>query len=451
MGALRKRVFTALLAVIMPACFAGCMRIAAEDLYSLPQLSEQYLRLQGHINAVLNSGAEFSPPTGGPNRQSVQMKDLNGNGVDEVIAFFSVPGEGVLRILIFEMVDGDYTVACVIEGFGTTIDSVRYASMNGGGFMQIIVGWEMSAGLKNMSIYAIDDFESVWLTGAEFSSLTVFDMNGDGFDDVIVLRPPMQESGAVAEVFSLAQDGTISRAETRLSGGIEAISRVLTGYLIDGVPAIFVESEGKFLKGSLVTDICTYRDGLFSNISCVGPGGVSEATVRPRTPRVHSSDINKDGVIKVPMPWLMRAQSETEYYAIDWYGYSSGGSSRLLLTTYNNDFDEWYLTLPFDWRGNVSVRREDAVSGERTVVFSYIAGEDEPFEDFLKIYKLSGDKAAERVALPGRILLKEEGAAIYAFELLAEPNSFGLTFDESVISRNFKLIYSDWLSAGQPE
>jgi hypothetical protein len=296
----------------------------------------------------------------------------------------------------------------------------------------------MGAALKYMSIYSIKDFHAVFLDGAEFEGITVYDLNGDGNDDIVVLRLPTQETGAVAEVFTLMPDGEIIKEEARLSNGIGTISRVLTGKLIDGVPAIFVESEGMFENGILVTDICAFQDERFMNVS-LRASGVSEETVRER---IQSADINRDGIVKVPMPRRLHAQSESPYYAIDWYAFNIFGSSRLALTTYHNNTDEWFLILPFDWRGRVSVRRE----GERTVIFSYIAGEEGPYEDFLKIYKITGDMREERGGLPGRVTLLSEGTAVYAFELLAAPNSFGLTFDEALIKDNFRLIYSEWLT-----
>jgi len=237
-------------------------------------------------------------------------------------------------------------------------------------------------------------------------------------------------------------DGEIVKEEARLSVGIESFSRILTGKLIDGVPAIFVDSEGTFSNGSLVTDIlAVYRD-TFSNISLDITSGASETTVRHR---MACSDVNKDGIIKVPTLRLLIAQSDTEYFAIDWFAFRSSGFSSLVLTTYHNNFDEWFLILPFDWREKVSVRREDAVPGERTIIFSYFASDDEHHEDFLKIYKLSGDSAEERANNDDRQMLISEGASAYAFELLAPPDSFGLTFNETVIRENFRLIYSDWL------
>ena len=441
---IRRKIVISLLVVMTAVLLTGCLRITADELYSLPEVSEEYLRLQAQINVLLDRGAEFASPTGGPNRQAVQVIDINGTGTNEVIAFFTIPGESTLRVYVFEFIDGDYTIASIIEGVGTEIESVRYIDMDGDGTMELVIGWQMGPALKYMSIYSISDFHpQLLVSGVEYSELAAFDMSGDGTDDIIVFRLPTQETGALAEIYSLMQDGEVVKEEARLSNGIETISRILTGRMIGGSPAIFVDSEGTFDNGSLVTDVLAIHNGSFTNVSLIITSGVSEETVRHR---MASSDINKDGVIKVPALRLLIAQSETEYYAIDWYAFRSSGQSSPALTTYHNTFDEWFLILPDDWREKVSVRREDAIPGERTIIFSYFADDSGPHEDFLKIFKLSGENAEERANLDDRHLLMVEGTAVYAFELLAPPDSFGLTFNETVIRENFRLIYSEWLA-----
>ena len=440
----KKRIIIAAIIALCAVILSGCLRITADELYRLPRASDEYLKLQQQIDYVLNSGAAFSPPTGGPNRQAVQLRDLNSSGEDEVIVFFSVPGESTLAIYIFKLLDGDYVVADVIEGVGDDIESIWFVDMDGDGIYELIVGWQMGAVLKQLSIYSIVDFQHVLLASAEYERIAAHDMTGDGSGDIVIVRLPTPEMGAVAEMFSLMPDGEIVRSEAWLSDGIEMITRILTGRLIDGIPAVFVESEGRFddYGGSMVTDILIYRDGGLVNVTREMPLGISAETVRDR---MHSSDIEGSGTISVPMPRRLVAQSETLYYVTDWYAFNSRGNRRVVLTTYHNHSDGWYLVLPSDWRGRVSVRRESAIAGERSVVFSYIAGEDGPFEDFLVIHRLSGDRGRTRAALPGRTILRRDGDSIYAFELLSEPNSFGLTFDAELIIENFRLIYTDWL------
>jgi len=441
---IKRQIIISLLAMIMAVLIIGCLRITADELYSLPVISEEYLRLQAHINVILNQGAEHAPPMRGPNRQAVQLVDLNGTGTNEVIAFFSDPAESTLKVYIFELVDGDYIVADTIEGVGTEIESVRYVDLDGNGTKELVIGWQMGPALRYMSIYTLSGFHHQELVGGvEYTEMTVFDMTGDGRDDLMVFRLPTQEAGAVAEVYSLMRDGEIVKQEARLSVGIETISRIFTGRLVDNTPAVFVDSEGAFENGSLVTDILAVQNDEFTNISMTIASGVSDDNVRHR---MSSSEINKDGIIKVPALRLLIAQSETEYFAIDWYSFRVSGQRSLALTTYHNNFDEWFLILPFNWREKVSVRREDAVPGERTIIFSYYDETDGTHEDFLKIFKLSGEGAQERASLGNRRFLQADGTAAYAFELLAQPNSFGLTFTEDLIRENFRLIYSDWLT-----
>lgn len=424
-------------AAVLLSTLTGCFSITADELFSLPQASEEYLNLQVRINAVLAEGAVYAPPTSGPNRQSVQLVDLDSDGVSEALAFFRTTGEKPLKIYIYKKTEESYETAEILEGDGTALERILYADMDGDGISELVVGWQMSAALLHMGIYSIKNYESVQLKRADYTELAINDIDGDGDSDALVLRLSSAELPGEADVFSLMADGEVVSSSSRLSKGLESISHVLEGNLSDGTPAVFVEGVNN--DNNIITDIFVSRNGGIANVSASLSSGISEATIR--SIEVYSADINEDGIIEVPAPRLLEKQTETNYYVIDWNAYNGMGVSKPVFTTYHNFQDDWYLILPDDWVDRINVRREDNASGERTIVFSYLPDDSDTYEDFLNIYTLSGDNKDDRAIIPGRFRLDEDGDTIYAAELLAAAQ--GLTVNRTVIAQNFMLI-SEW-------
>ena len=423
---------------LMMTTLTGCFKISADELYSLPQPSREFLKLQERINAVLAQGAEYSPPTAGPNRQSVQLKDLDGDGINEAIAFFSTKGDRPLKIYILKQSGDSYSVFDIIEGDGNAIESIRYADLDGDKISELIVGWQASATLLHMNIYSIKGGRHLSLADDDYTEITIGDMDLDGRQDVIALRLPSSELPGQADMFSLRSDGEMTMLSARLSKGIESFTHVLKGLLSDGTPALFVEAACS--GTSVVTDILVWRTGSLFDVTLSLSSGVSEDTLRSYP--VYSADINGDGVTEVPIPRLLPvADVNTKYYVIDWYTYLQYGYKNKIFTTYHDFSDGWYLILPDTWK-NISVRRDDSVVGERTLIFSVRSALNAMPTDFLKIYTLSGDNKNDRAKLPERFVLQELGDTIYAAEILNDVD--GTYLDKAKIAALFRLLYSDW-------
>ena len=99
--------------LLMLFVLSGCMSQSGEDFYALPQLPEDYLALQKTIDRVMNTiGAEYAAPSSGDNMQTIQLQDLDGDGVREsAVAFFRVSNaEKPLKIYVFRQntVSGEY-------------------------------------------------------------------------------------------------------------------------------------------------------------------------------------------------------------------------------------------------------------------------------------------------------------------------------------------------------
>lgn len=64
--------------------------------------SEAYVNLQAKINQEKGS-AEYIAPLSGENRQTIQLVDVDGDGVQEAVAFFrDTTSENPLKIVIFK-------------------------------------------------------------------------------------------------------------------------------------------------------------------------------------------------------------------------------------------------------------------------------------------------------------------------------------------------------------
>jgi len=409
-----------------------------DELYSLPQLADEYVDLQQAIDEVLSGGAVYSAPVDGIHRQSVQLCDLNGDGTEEAVAFFSTSGEKPLKIYFFLRSEEKYETAAVIEGAGSSIESIDYVDMDGDGWMEAIVGWGMGGELKMLELYTLKGFQVASVAAADYSRYLAADMNGDGRKELIAVHRGTAEAAGGATLYSLTGDGETVSATERLSTGLDGITKLAVGALKDLSGALFVEGS---CQGGLVTDILIYENGVLKNITLDASTGVSEGTLRSSTAAFQ--DLMGDGSLLVPIPRPLPAQGETVYRALDWYGYNSRGKRTIVTTTYHNYSDSWYLIIPDSW-GEISVRREDSDLGERAVVFSFWNGEDLPVSDFLVIYTLSGENRAELASRDGRTVIRTWGETTYAAEFRLNQEDWHESPDIAWLRQNFHPIYTEW-------
>ncbi len=429
-------------AFLLLLALTGCAGATPEDLYAPPQLSERYLKLQTAINQMLASGASYAPPVAGPHRQAMQMEDLDGDGVGEVIAFFNFQGsDRPLRIYIFRQTEDGYEEAARIEGEGSGIDGISYTDMDGDGVKEIAVGWQ-TQGLNLLSVYTVNEFQVSQILSADYSEYTVCQLNPGAKSDILTLRLSPSERNGEATLYSLTADGEVVRSSARLSAGVTELLRVRSTPLVDGRDAILLES--RLGEDGYVSDILTFRDGALTNITLSEASSLSEGTLR--NPEIYCRDIDGDGVLDVPRPIAVPSVQETPYYRIEWTCYASDGAPRLTAHTYNNATDGWYFTLPEEWVEHLAVRRSGEVAGERAVIFSLVNEDGSIGPDFLAIYALTGDKRSARASSAGRFMLRSENETIYAASVLGDETVLGVQLSREFVRTRFGLIYSEWIT-----
>lgn len=461
---------------------SGCLFRPPDDLYRQPERSAGYEKLNAAIRAA-RTGLETEFGTrvedvtimAGDNTANIQLQDLDGDGLREsAVTFFRVPGiEKPIKIYIFDQLDGEYVPTGVVEGEGSAIYAINYAQINGEGRKELAVNWQISTGAYQLGVYTLDDID---LPGgdmdpeealAELRTLTrtdlmgteqlltrcsvasdgssgcrLLDMDRDSRIEVLVTR--MDSGGPVSQVELYGwEDGAItSLGVTDLSAGISALNRIRTNYLAGGYnqPALYVTST--LAEGGKVIDVVSYMDGALTNVS-MGAEGVSREVIQGYT-EVNPTDINSDVVAELPSPYQLPSYGEStssNFWLIDWAQYDQRGKRNHVLTTYHNMSDGWYLVIPESWRDQITISRNDQVTGRREVVFSHWLGEDREPVPFLSIYRMASSRSSG-LEEEGWTILREEENITYAARFHEDGWNSGL--DEMDLLERFDTIKRSW-------
>lgn len=435
--------------LLAPLALSGCMMSGSvESLYVLPQLPEEYQDLREQISAILAAGAEYAPPQSGANLPAVQMVDLDGDGLNEALAFFRVSSneERPLKICIFRAVEDSYEQVASIDGSGTSIHSIRYEDMNGDGTREIFISWQVSTEVQTLEVYALENLEPEQLVSAAYARYEVADLDNDGVKELVLLRSDNEELGtSAADFYDWNGKNLFQQTTERLSVPVAAVQAIQTGALRDGEAAIFItgRESGPDESYRTVTDILAYRQSGIANIVLSSDTGVS-TEIFPYV-GLQPLDINDDGAVEVPRPEELLTDSETEvYWQINWRSYNIAGVPETQALTYHNLTDGWYLLLPNIWNKRFTVRQENASASEHATVFYTLPDECGQNQVLFTIHTLTGNNRESLASKTGRSVLLRRGDNIYAVSFGRAYEDWPYAVDTEEIAERFKIIFTPW-------
>ena len=140
---MKKRILV-LLSLLFTLLLTGCAMRTVEEMYALPKRSEEYRELQAAIDTAMY-GMTFSSPQSGEHQQTVQMADLNGDGLDEYLVFAKGATEKPLQVLVFQQDETGRCRTLDTIGFnGQAFEQVEYVDFDDQPGKELIVGFQVS-------------------------------------------------------------------------------------------------------------------------------------------------------------------------------------------------------------------------------------------------------------------------------------------------------------------
>ena len=434
---MKKRILV-LSALLFTLLLTGCAMRTVEEMYALPKRSEEYKEIQAAIDTAMY-GMTFSSPQSGENQQTVQMADLNGDGLDEYLVFAKGATEKPLQVLVFQQDETGKCRTLDTIGFnGQAFEQVEYVDFDDQPGKELIVGFQVSDQvLRSVAVFTFRNGGAELLLMNGYTKMLPCSLSGDR-SELMVLRPGEEETERGMAVLYSYQNGQIVRSvETELSEHTARIRRIMTGRLQDGTPAVFVTSSSG--DNTIVTDVFAVKDGHFTNIAYSTEADTSIRTVLNYY--VYAEDIDSDGVLELPGLITMKPvtawREDEQKFLLRWYAMDVDGWEIDKLYTFHNYNGGWYLQLDSQWAGRMTVEQDHGS-------FNFYVW-DESYQvaiPLFSVYVFTGNDRDERASSEGRFpLYRAEGVA-YAAQLDFAAPEYGIT--EKSLQDSFRLIRQDW-------
>lgn len=436
---MKKRILLPVMLMLTALLFGGCAMRTASEMYALPRRSEEYSQLQSAIDSAM-MGMTYSAPLSGDNRQTVQMADLDGDGVEEYLIFAADNTEKPLKVLIFvQRENGECRLVETIESNGSAFEQVEYVPFDDQPGLELVIGRQVSDRvLRSVSVYKFQggSAEQQLLTG--YSRFLTCDLDENGQRELLVLRPSEVEAQRGMAVLYSYADGQIGRSvETGLSRDPSNIRRITQGALQCKTPAVFVASSVD--DSAIVTDIFALKDGKFTNITFSSEADTSIRTLRNYY--VYAEDIDEDGILELPGLISMKPVSDwkeqDQDFLLRWFSMDVDRREMDKRYTFHNFTGGWYVDMHSALATRITVdQREDAY------YFYVWDSAYEKTELLFTVYLLTGSERDEEAVTGGRFPLYRTETTAYAARLEDGAANYDIT--EEDLTARFHLIRQDW-------
>ncbi|MCD8006077.1 MAG: hypothetical protein LUF29_03740 [Oscillospiraceae bacterium] len=434
-----KRIILIILSCLL---LTGCeaFTFSVDELLTAPSISDDQEALKQALYDNVGHSVTLAYPQSGDYRSAFVIADLDGDGNDEALVFYtsssataSATGENV-RVAVFDKDSGgDWHAMYEVAGGGSSIDTVIVTDY--GNVTDIVIGYGTSVHDEStVSIYRYENGVLRSTYDGWYTTMISADIDLCGTDEVVLFK----KSGTEVSVGVIKSSDGLSyvTAERMLTSSVSAISNYVCGILYGETGALFIDITDE--DGYLLTEV-VYLVG--DTLTCLSGVDSELLWITERTGGYLSMDYDGDGVVEIPTLGLFSGYSAGSgaEYMVNWLSYSE---EELEFTVESSAYyslsDSYIFKLPSRWTNFVSVIR-DSDTGEITFVeYDRTADSLSEMTKLLSIISVSS-RSIDTYIDDGYTLVTEAESTAYLYKKLAdEDEPLLLTQDE--ISDNLYII-----------
>lgn len=363
--------------VSLSSCSGFKLFRAADSLLAPPLFYDEYEGLVELFRSQTGTNVSLCAPYDGEYRSAIIVEDFDGDDDDEaMILYRDASGDPVAKARCYESSDGEWTQAGDFTGHGNQVQSVTVRDMNGDGISEIIVSWSVSGVSvgKSLSVYHTpgNNVRFKEISNEACSVSLIEDIDGDSLDDIFLITP--NSNSAIpqksARLISFSGSSAVLKGEARVDANISNYVAVKTEKSENGSFRIFVDA----LKGErqMITELILWDKAKGKLTAPLFDESTMSTMLTHRNDPILSADINGDGILDVPSQVEIFSSGDNEMtidpnhlYITSWLNFFDDGNETVINAVVN--YDNGYM-LALDSRERFVLSIKDVADENRWIV-----------------------------------------------------------------------------------
>lgn len=356
-----RKILSVSMAFVICFCLCGCDFFASDtaELLSPPALSGDLVPIAKAIEESVDTTYTFEYPSRGDYRSAVVREDINGDGLLEAFAFYSITDrETVTMNLNFVcLMDSHWESVAQQKLIAGGVDRIDFCDLDNDGISEMLVGWEIyGTSEMQLAVYSLVDNTLTQRMLKRYTHFTTCDLDEDGKHEVLLINANTAEGINTAALYELTDDGITEHSVCELDSAAKTINAPVSAPLSSGKPAIYIDE----IKGvGAVTEVLFIEKDRLVNPLFQPDSRETLATLRSAS--FTTTDMNADGIPEIPVqrdvPSVTRSQLNEKLYLTEWCSFN-GVTLTPQKNTMINVNDGYYFEIPSKWTNNIAILKD---------------------------------------------------------------------------------------------
>ena len=194
-------------------------------------------------------------PMEGAYRTAFIVQDMDADGVDEALVFYTVDTDTeYIHINYLRKAGDEWESVSDWESESTNVLEVRLGDMNGDGKQELLVGFELSSARDSqLSLFELSKQSMTALGSYLYTDFYLGNVSSDDWQDLLLLRVSSTEPSVTARLFSLREETLTELGSVALDGYIRSFGSVRFLPARETEASIYL--DGFKDNGSVVTEL----------------------------------------------------------------------------------------------------------------------------------------------------------------------------------------------------